>query len=147
MSQDKTLEQLDQYYELNLIHLRLSFWASLGALAIGLVALLAGIALMYVGETGLSGSLSIVGGVLSQFIGAGFFYLYSRNLNQLNVFYEKLIKHKDTLYAISLAREVEGAEKSKALLAVIGNLLSRGEPPMDSEVLKAFATKSGGSDA
>ena len=147
MSQDKTLEQLDQYYELNLTHLCLSFWASLGALAIGLIALLAGIALMYVGEVELSGTLSIVGGVLSQFIGVGFFYLYSRNLNQLNVFYEKLIKHKDTLYAISLAREVEGSGKSKALLAVIGNLLSRGEPPMDPEVLKAFASKSEVSDA
>jgi hypothetical protein len=147
MTQDNTMEQLDKYYKLNLIHLSLSFWASIGALGVGLVALLAGVAFIYFGETDLTSALSVIGGVLSQFIGAGFFFIYSRNLRQLNVFYENLTKHKDTLYAISLAREIEGPDKYKALMAVIGNLLSRGEPPMDPEVLKAFAPAPSGSDA
>jgi hypothetical protein len=31
------------------------------------------------GNSGLSPQLSIIGGVLTEFIGAGFFYLYSKN--------------------------------------------------------------------
>ncbi|MNV32857.1 hypothetical protein D3C71_1242070 [compost metagenome] len=109
-----------------------------------MAALLAGICLVIGGNYGLAGQLAVIGGVLTQFVGAGFFVLYSRNLKQLNVFYDKLIKHKDTLYAISLAREVPEPDKSKAMLAVVGNLLSRGEPPFPPEVFTAFANRPGG---
>lgn len=141
MATDQTLEQLDEYYKLNLQHLRWSFGSSLVVLFAGLVALLVGIDLVIRGNYGLSGQLAVVGGVITQFVGAGFFFLYSSNLRQLNVFYDKLVKHKDTLYAISLAREVHDPDKSKAVLAVIGNLLSRGEPPFPPEVLTAFANR------
>ena len=120
------------------MHLKLSFWASLIALFSGLVILLCGTFLVIKGNTGLSTQLSVVGGVLTEFIGAGFFVLYGKNLKQLNVFYEKLIKHKDTLYAIGLAREVPESERTNILQAIIGNLLSRGEPPTDPNVLKAI---------
>lgn len=143
MATDQTLAQLDEYYKLNVAHLRLSFSSSLGALFCGLFALLVGVSLVLRGHHGLAGQLALIGGVLTQFVGAGFFVLYSRNLKQLNVFYDKLIKHKDTLYAIGLAREVPEPEKSKAILAVVGSLLSRGEPPFPPEVLTAFADRPG----
>ncbi|MDD2761734.1 MAG: hypothetical protein PHH11_15760 [Methylomonas sp.] len=138
MSTDNTAEQLDSYYTLNLTHLKLSFWASLIALFSGLIILLCGTFLVIQGNTGLSTQLSVIGGVLTEFIGAGFFMLYGKNLKQLNVFYEKLIKHKDTLYAIGLAREVQESERTHVLQAIIGNLLSRGEPPTNPDVLKAI---------
>ena len=138
MSTDNTTEQLDSYYTLNLMHLKLSFWASLIALFSGLAILLCGTFLVIQGNTGLSTQLSVVGGVLTEFIGAGFFMLYGKNLKQLNVFYEKLIKRKDTLYAIGLAREVPESERTHILQAIIGNLLSRGEPPTSPDVLKAI---------
>jgi hypothetical protein len=144
MATDQTLAQLDEYYQLNVQHLRWSFGSSLAALFAGLAALLVGICLVIGGNYGLAGQLAVIGGVLTQFVGTGFFVLYSRNLKQLNVFYDKLIKHKDTLYAISLAREVPEPDKSKALQAVIGSLLSRGEPPVPPEVLTAFANRPSG---
>ena len=137
MGTDRTLTQIDEYYKLNLQHLSWSFWSSIFALFAGLMALLIGICLVIYGNFDLTSQLSVIGGILTQFIGAGFFFLYSRNLKQLNVFYEKLIKHHDTLYAVSLANQVPDSEKSSAVLAVIGNLLSRGEPPISTEVLKA----------
>lgn len=142
MTTDQTITQLDGYYKLNIQHLRWSFFSSLAALFSGLIALLSGIFLVIDGNYSLTGQLIVIGGILTQFVGAGFFVLYSRNLTQLNVFYDKLIKHKDTLYAISLAREVPEPDKSKAILAVVGNLLSRGEPPIPPEVLTAFANRS-----
>lgn len=138
MTTDQTIFQLDEYYQLNIQHLRWSFTSSLSALISGLIALLTGTALIILGDSGLTGQLVIIGGLLTQFIGAGFFVLYSRNLVQLNIFYDKLIKHKDTLYAISLARELSEPSKSSAMMAVVGNLLARGEPPIPAEVLTSF---------
>ncbi len=141
MVTDQTLDQLEKYYDLNIRHLQWSFWSSLGALITGLIALLIGVYMIFTGDLGLAAQLSIVGGVLTQFIGAGFFFLYNRNLKQLNVFYDKLIKHKDTLYAISLSNQLDDANKISSQTAIIGSLLSRGEPATPPEVLKAIIEK------
>lgn len=141
MATDQTQQQLAEYYKLNVGQLRWSFGSSLGALFAGLAALLAGVGLVLAGHSGLASQLVILGGVLTEFISAGFFLLYSSNLRQLNIFYDKLIKHQDTLYAMSLANHIAEPERSKALQAVIGSLLSRGEPPLPPDVLKAYAPK------
>ena len=142
MTTDQTPAQIDAYYKLNVSQLRWSFGSSLAALFAGLVALLAGVGLVLSGETGLASQIVILAGTLTEFIGAGFFFLYSQNIRQLNVFYDKLIKHQDTLYAISLANQIGDSGRSSAMMAVIGNLLSRGEPPISADVLKSFAPKS-----
>lgn len=144
MATDSTQTQLAEYYQLNVKQLRWSFGSSLAALFAGLAALLIGVGLVLAGQAGLASQLAILGGLLTQFIGAGFFFLYSRNLQQLNVFYDKLVKHQDTIYAISLANGLEEPARSNAIQAVVGNLLSRGEPPFPPDVLKAIATKSAG---
>lgn len=144
MAADQTQLQLAEYYKLNVSQLRWSFGSSLAALFAGLAALLAGVGLVLAGNSGLASQLVILGGVLTEFIAAGFFLLYSSNLKQLNVFYDKLIKHQDTLYAMSLANHIAEPERSKALQAVIGSLLSRGEPPLPPDVLKAFAPHQAG---
>lgn len=141
MAADNTQDQLDRYYDLNLKHLKISFIASIAALSLGLLVLLIGSMLIIRGESGLSTHLSIIGGVLTEFIGAGFFILYNRNLVQLNSFYEKLIKHKDTLYAISIAREIPEDHRTNILMAIVGSLLSRGEPQTPPDVLKAIINK------
>ena len=141
MSNDPTLDQLEKYYELNITHLQWSFWTGLVALIAGLLALLIGVSLIFIGQYGIATQLSVMGGVFTQFIGAGFFFLYNRNLKQLNVFYDKLIKHKDTLYAMSLSNQLEGSNKVSAQTAIIGSLLSRGEPATSPEVLKAIIDK------
>jgi hypothetical protein len=78
--------------------------------------------------------------VLTQLIGAGFFYLYSRNIKQLNVFYEKLVKHQDTMYAIGLVGHLPEARRAQAFETVIATLLTRNEPksPMSPELAKVI---------
>ncbi|MEZ5578198.1 MAG: hypothetical protein R3F36_01455 [Candidatus Competibacteraceae bacterium] len=87
------------------------------------------------GRTGLSAQLSIIGGVLTELLGAGLLYLYGKNLIQLNIFYEKLIKHKDTLYAIGLAKKVPEESRTNVLMAIISLLLS-GANANSTEFLK-----------
>ncbi|MBK1719576.1 TRADD-N-associated membrane domain-containing protein [Thiocystis violacea] len=138
MAEDKTINLIDEYYHLNIQHLRWSFWSSIVALFVGLGALVAGIFLVLRGDANMASQLTVIAGVLTQFIGVGFFYLYRRNLKLLSILFEKLIKHRDTLFAIQLTREMPEDERFSGLKALIGNLLSRGEPPTDPTVLKAI---------
>jgi hypothetical protein len=120
----------------------MSFWASLAALVTGLAVLVFGVRLIFGGASGQTGNLVTIGGVLTQFIAAGFFFLYSQNLKQLNVFYEKLIRHQDTMYAIGLAtHHLPEARKADAMETVIATLLTRNEPktPMSPEVTRIIA--------
>jgi hypothetical protein len=140
MAQNAHEERIESYYALNVQHLRWSFWASLAALVVGLAALLVGIALLYLGTPGLGAGLATVGGVVSEFIGAGFFVLYSRNLKQLNIFYGSLIKHQDTMYAIGLVSHLPESLRPEQIKTVIATLLTRNEPkqPMSPELAKVL---------
>lgn len=143
MDQKEQEAKLDSYYSLNRLHLQFSFWASLSALITGLLILVVGISLMFNGASGLSGQLVTIGGVLTQFIGAGFFLLYSKNLRQLNVFYDKLIRHQDTMYAMGLAmHQLPEDRRPDVIESVISMLLTRNEPkpsPMSPEMAKVLA--------
>lgn len=134
-------EQLNNYYEVNRTHLKWSFWASISAVCIGLIAILVGVWLILKGSTELTSSLATIGGVLTQFIGAGFFFLYTKNLKQLNVFYEKLIKLQDTEYAIELLELLPDNAKEKQVNTIITFLISRNEPKMEitTENLRALS--------
>lgn len=141
MSANEYQDQLRQYYRVNQQHLQLSFWSSLVALLVGLIALMSGVYLVLNGNPSITSHLTTIAGIFTQFIGAGFFYLYSKNLKQLNVFYEKIIKHQDTMFAVSLINHTPENERASAILAVIGALLSRGEPKTEitPELVKAFS--------
>jgi membrane-bound ClpP family serine protease len=141
MDQKEQDVKLDIYYKLNRLHLQFSFWSSLGALITGLIILVAGVRLIFLGAEGLTGQLVTIGGIVTQFIGAGFFLLYSKNLKQLNIFYEKIIRHQDTLYAMSLAtHHLTDERKADAIGNVISMLLTRNEPktPMSAEMMKVI---------
>lgn len=100
-----------------------------------------GVALLFAGREGVGPYLTVIAGVLTEFVGAGFFALYNKNLKQLNVFYDKLIKHKDTVFAISLSNQFPEPEKLRLYSAIVGSLLSRGEPATSPEVLKAIVER------
>lgn len=135
------IQKLQSYYEVNLSHARWSFWASLSSVIIGMITLLAGIYLLYVKEAPETGIVATTAGVLSEFISATFFYLYNKNLKQLNYFYEKLIKFQDTYLAMGLINHLPEKERPEMFKAVISNLIIRNEPrtEMSPELVRAYA--------
>lgn len=132
---------IEAYYETNQTHVKWSFWASLTALVIGLCVLVVGIGLALLGVDTAVSTTTTAAGVLTQFISAGFFFIYSKNLKQLNVFYEKLIRNQDTLFAFGLVAHMPEAERPSVVQAIIGALLSRSGPSTEitPELVKAFA--------
>ena len=141
MDATKNQAYIDAYYTTNQTHVKWSFWASLIALVTGLVVLIIGIALALNGSSAAVSVTTTSAGVLTQFISAGFFYLYSKNLKQLNVFYDKLIKNQDTLFAFGLVGHVPEQERASVVQAIIGSLLTRNGPSTEitPELVRAFS--------
>ena len=132
---------IDAYYKTNQFHIKLSFFASLIALAVGLVVLVTGIGLALAGSSNAVSTTTTAAGVITQFISAGFFFIYSKNLKQLNVFYDKLIRKQDTLFAFSLVGHIPEPARTDVLHGIIGALLSRSGPSTDvtPELIRALA--------
>lgn len=135
--------ELERYYRMNQRHLQLSFTAGLAALIVGLAVLIGGAVAAYKGDNSAVGATVTIGGILTEFIGAGFFFLYSRNLRQSNVFYEKLIRVQDTVNAVELVRELPDERRWPAMEFAINLLLTRNEPKVSTqitpELIKAMA--------
>ena len=88
MDAAKINKYVDDYYKTNQAHVAWSFWASLVALVVGLTVLVVGVGLALSGSSVPIAVTTTSAGVFTQFISAGFFYLYNKNLKQLNVFYQ-----------------------------------------------------------
>jgi hypothetical protein len=97
------MRKLDEYYALNKQQARRSFNISIGAVVVGFATLI--FALRFVPDSGGKFAAGLAG-VLLQFIGGGFFYLYNKSLNQLNLFYGKLISLQNTMLALQLCEKL-----------------------------------------
>ena len=128
MESSSSSAHIDAYYKTNQSHLAWSFWASLAALLVGLVVLVVGIALALAGFASAISVATAAGGVLTQFIGAGFFFLYTRNLKQLNVFYAALVQRDDLIFAYNLTSQIPEEMRPGMIQAMIGALLTRSAP-------------------
>jgi hypothetical protein len=135
------IQKLQRYYEINLSHARWSFWASLGSVIVGLLTLLGGVFMLYSKSSIEPGVVSTIAGVLSEFIAASFFYLYNKNLQQLNYFYEKLIKFQDTYWAMGLVGHLPENQRADMYKTIISNLIMRNEPrsEMSPELVTALS--------
>lgn len=132
---------IDAYYQTNQAHVAWSFWASLTALGIGLFVLIVGVSLSLSGSNSAISITTTAAGVLTQFISAGFFYLYNRNLRQLNIFYSELAQNQDMFFALGLVGHIPESDRVGAIQALIGKLLSRGGPPTEltPELVRALS--------
>jgi hypothetical protein len=108
---------------------------------VGLIVLLFGVHMLYT-KTGIeAGVTAKVAGILSEFISATFFYLYNKNLKQLNLFYEKLIKFQDTYWAMGLVNHLAESERASMWKVIITKLMTRNEPQteMSPELVRVYS--------
>jgi O-antigen/teichoic acid export membrane protein len=128
MDANQTTKYIEAYYKTNQSHVAWSFWASLVALAIGLAVLITGVGLALAGSDTALSITTVAAGVLTQFISAGFFFLYTKNLGQLNVFYQKLVQNHDLMFAFGLTGHIPEDKRPDIIQGIIGALLSRSAP-------------------
>ena len=103
-----SLNQLNEYYTLNKAQATTSFRFSIAAIVLGLSFILTGIALNYSGTKTIEVTyLAGISGVLLEFIGGAYFFMYKKSLEQVNFFFGQLIKVQDTMLAINLADAIK----------------------------------------
>lgn len=121
------LNQLTEYYTINKSQARNSFTASLAAVVLGFLTLV--VAYFLALRNRQVATVTALSGILLQFLGGAYFYLYNMSLKQLNFFYGELVKLQDTMLAIKLCDEL-GDGKDRVREALIMALLQRPTPPV-----------------
>lgn len=122
-----SLNQLNEYYTINKNQAKSSFRFSVFSIVIGLLTILTGIWLHYLGVAKIEISyITAISGLILEFIGGAYFFMYKKSLEQVNFFFGQLIKIQDTMLSINLANNIENSErKTEMNEKIIVSLLER----------------------
>jgi hypothetical protein len=134
------MQKLDEYYTLNKNQARNSFLASITAVSVGFAAILVAARFSSDLKQALPGAL---GGVLLNFIGGGFFVMYNKSLEQLNLFYGKLVRLQDTMLAVQQCEKLPLVDAARVRESIIHELLRR-SGDRDAATTRTATPKSGG---
>lgn len=124
-----SLNQLTEYYAINKSQARNSFRFSVFSIIVGLATLIAGIWLFYLSSTPniQLTAISSISGLLIEFIGGAYFYLYRKSLDQLNYFFEQLIRMQDIMLSIKLCEDFpDPARQAELKEKIIVTLIEKG---------------------
>jgi len=122
-----SLNQLNEYYTINKNQAKSSFRFSVFAIVIGLVTILTGIWLQYLDIAKIEITyVTAISGLILEFIGGAYFFMYKKSLEQVNFFFGQLIKIQDTMLSINLANNIENVDvKTEMNERIISSLLQR----------------------
>lgn len=124
---ESNLDQLIDYYIINKAQANTSFRASIISISVGFLTIIVGVWLAYAsGGDKTAAYISVAAGIMLQFIGGTFFFLYNKSLIQLNFFFARLALMQDTMLGIRLADSIpDGKEKRNILEKLIFAIVQR----------------------
>src|SRR5262245_48452267 len=101
------LETLATYYTLVKTHTDKSFTVSLGVGIIGFLLIITGLTAGFVGAQSnqVVSYIAAGSGVITEFIGGVFFYLYNRTVRQMKEYHDSLLVVQDALLSFKLVEE------------------------------------------
>lgn len=104
-----SLNQITEYYTINLGQARNSYRWSIFAIIIGFITLIIGVYILFFQNTPnvTVGIITGASSLLLEFIGASNIYIYRKSLSQLNIYFKQLISIQDTMLAIELCERME----------------------------------------
>lgn len=124
------LDQATEYYEINKSQAKSSFVISISAMVLGFLIIAVGILVFYFKTNPNAQIIAIIliSGVVTEFISGAYFWLYNKNIQQLNYFFDKLVKLQDTMLAVTMINRVDEKSQPEILKQVISILITRNEP-------------------
>jgi steroid 5-alpha reductase family enzyme len=140
------IAKLQQFYESAKFQHKISFWASLIAAAVGFIAILLAFLVFVVSPGSVKESAIIaISGALSEFVAAAFFYIHNKNIGQVDVCIQKLVKLQDTRLAISLVEKMPENNRAYMYMTIINILILRNEPQKDisPDLVRALRERGG----
>lgn len=138
---DEFERKLREFYDSTGFQQKVSFWASVTASTVGLIALIIALFAYFRDPANLNESVVLgVAGVISQFIAALFFYLHSKSTKQVLSGFEKLIKYQDTRLAIELVKKMDAKHHDYMYMNIVNILMLRNEPnrELSPELVRAL---------
>ena len=122
-----SLNQLNEYYTINKSQAKSSFRFSIFSIVLGLITILTGIWMIYFGNSNIQTTfITGVSGIILEFIGGAYFFMYKKSIEQVNFFFAQLIKIQDTMLAINLTKNIPKEEKQiETTEKIIMSLLER----------------------
>lgn len=122
------LNQLTEYYVINKSQAKNSYTFSLFAIVLGLITIITGVGVFYLQSNQNLQLTAITGisGTLLEFIGGAYFFVYRKSIEQMNLYFNQLVKMQDTMLAVNLTKDIQNQEKQINLTEkVITALLER----------------------
>lgn len=121
------LNQISEYYTINKSQAKKSFNMSLFAIIIGLVTIISGIWIFYINKNSHINIsiITTIAGIILEFIGGAYFYMYKENTRQLNYFYSELVDMQDIMLSIKLCNSLSDEKIDKVKERIIVSLIKR----------------------
>jgi len=124
---------LSAYYRTVKSHANKSFLAALSVSLGGFLLIGAGIYLVVSGnDKGSVATISSAAGIITQFISAIFFYLYSQTVRQMKEYHDSLLKVQNILLSFKLVEDAKDPVDKAKMTAVMLEYLVRKEQPTPS---------------
>lgn len=117
------LENLSEYYKLTKISTSNSFYASLYSGLIGFAILVTGIILSFVSDKVNVGIITLVSGVIIEFIAGIFFILYFKSVEKLKDYHDSLIKVQNVLLSFKMMEDIKDDSERVKMASQVLTLL------------------------
>jgi len=112
---------IDIYYQQTQSQADKSFLLCLAVSILGLVIIAAGVVLMFLGQTA-PAYVTTSAGVVGEFIGSVFFYLYNRTILKMSEYHRKLVLTQNISIALKIAQGLPEAARTRAQETLIASL-------------------------
>lgn len=126
----RNVAELREYYIINKQQARSAFSSALFISILGFILFASGIVLSYFYKDMNTIQYSTIAGVIVELIAGLFFWLYSKAINQINIFHTSLLRSEKFLTAIQLTEKISEPHRDGMYSYIISNIISshvRGE--------------------
>lgn len=124
-----SLQQTKAYYKNNRIQMTIIFICAIISCFVGLTVLM--ISILYFNDE--TQTLGIISGTIVSFISGTFFWIYKQCNNQVQFYYNELIKIQNVFIAIELIEECNDKSKNQNINKIIDKLINTSNSTTDNQ--------------
>lgn len=122
------LNQVTEYYTINKSQASKSFSVGVLAISLGFIVICTGIILCMINKTQINiVFITSASGIILEFIGLAYFYMYNKSIKQLNYFYNELMNTQDIMLATKLCESIDAEKKDVIKEKIIDSLIIKSD--------------------
>ena len=127
-----SLQQTKAYYKNNRIQMTIIFICAIISCFVGLTVLM--ISIFYFNNEAQTQTLGIISGTVVSLISGTFFWIYKQCNNQVQHYFNELIKIQNIFIAMELIAECNDESKNQNIDKIIDKLINPSDPISDNQI-------------